>query len=67
MQNEENCKGSVVFTHVHRHSILEDLNLLERFHSYPLENVMILYFTRAIYTLQNASRHAISSDQHIFA
>lgn len=23
MQNEENCKGSVVFTHVHRHSILE--------------------------------------------
>lgn len=42
MQNEENCKGSVVFTHVHRHSILKDLNLLERFHSYPLEMWMLI-------------------------
>lgn len=23
MQNEGNCKGSIVFTHVYRHSILE--------------------------------------------
>ena len=45
----------------------KDLNLLERFHSYLLENVMIPYFTRAIYPLQNASRHMISSYQHIFA